>query len=205
MLRNLFRKNVWCVCLAAIGVGCASANALALFSADLTLVKKGAAQVELILVEGAHEDEELAAQEIQAHVFKISGAELPIARAGAASGKAVAIRIGAAADADLDAVIREKGDDPGSFVLVVDKNGVQIRGLSPRGTLCGAVRDGDFHTGSSFDIPNLYPPELRVRARKLLADAPPTRAAKTLRRWSSNRGRGPRASREGFSQLKGSG
>jgi hypothetical protein len=33
-----------------------------------------------------------------------------------------------------------------------------------------AVRDADHHTGSSFDMPYLYPPPLRTQAGKLLAD-----------------------------------
>jgi len=34
-----------------------------------------------------------------------------------------------------------------------------------------AVRDGDFHTGSSWDIPNLYPPPVRQKARAHLQAA----------------------------------
>ncbi len=37
--------------------------------------------------------------------------------------------------------------------------------------LDAAVRDGDFHTGSSYDIPNLYPPALRKLAKADLAEA----------------------------------
>ncbi len=83
-------------------------------------------------------DEKLAAEEIQEHVERISGARLEIVRAGEPLGGRLPVRIGSAADPALDEQIRKQGEDPASFALVVASDGVSVRGLSPAGTLIGA-------------------------------------------------------------------
>ncbi len=82
--------------------------------------------------------ERLAAEEIQEHVRRISGATLQIVEAGSVPEGRSPVFIGAAADAALETGIRRLGDDPSSFALIVDAGSVSIRGLSPEGTLFGA-------------------------------------------------------------------
>jgi len=83
-------------------------------------------------------DRRLAAEEIQEHVEKISGAGLEIVQAGEPLKGRLPVRIGSAADSALDAEIRTRGEAPGAFALIVGTDGVSVRGLSPFGTLIGA-------------------------------------------------------------------
>jgi hypothetical protein len=84
-------------------------------------------------------DETLAAEEIKANVRRMSGVALPVAGpAGVTEEGPAPIYIGAAAEAKLEDMIRQKGDDPAAFALVVVGDRASIRGLSPEGTLFGA-------------------------------------------------------------------
>jgi hypothetical protein len=82
--------------------------------------------------------ERRAAEEIQEHVRRITGATLEIVATGAVPDGYTPVLLGSAADRTLEEEIRRRGDDPSSFALVVDDESVSIRGLSPEGTLFGA-------------------------------------------------------------------
>jgi len=83
-------------------------------------------------------DEKLAAKEIQRHIEMMSGVRLKIITTGEPLDGRLPMFIGSAADSTLDEEIRECGDYPGSFILVVGDKGIMIRGLSPSGTMFGA-------------------------------------------------------------------
>lgn len=65
-------------------------------------------------------------------------------------------------EADVDALLRDcyekffgpAADPLGKYITLMD----------------AALRDGDFSTGCSWDMPHFYPPELRAEARKLLEE-----------------------------------
>ncbi len=82
--------------------------------------------------------EKLAAEEIQIHIEKMSGIRLEIITAGDPLDGRLPVFVGSAADRALDEEIRKRSNDPGSFALVVEDNGIMVRGLSPSGTLFGA-------------------------------------------------------------------
>jgi hypothetical protein len=144
--------------LGSLAVACFAFSTIAVARAaeGVTLVEAGRAKAVLVLAGEAFQhqseakprgrrqaapssaaDERLAAEEIQKHVELISGATVEIVPAGANLAGRVPIRIGAAADDRLDAEIRKQGSDPSAFALVVDEQGVSIRGLSSAGTLTG--------------------------------------------------------------------
>ena len=79
-----------------------------------------------------------AAETVATYCEKISGAALPIVAAGDKLDGLLPIYVGGAADAKWDAAIKKQGADPASFALVVEPRQVALRGLSPRGTFCGA-------------------------------------------------------------------
>ncbi len=103
----------------------------------LTLVEQGEPRAAIVLPDAPDADEKLAADELVEHIRLITGAILPVETGVAANGM-VAIRVVRAADAALDDLIRETGDDPWAFALVADGQGVQLRGLSAVGTLTAA-------------------------------------------------------------------
>ena len=82
--------------------------------------------------------ERLAAEEIQDHLQRISGATVEILVSGKVPEGCLPVLIGSAADPALDGEIRQRGNDPSSFALVVNDASVSVRGLSPQGTLFGA-------------------------------------------------------------------
>ena len=119
-----------------VALACAeSARAAA---SGVTLVDNGQARAVLVLPKDPAPAEKTAAEEIQSHIEKISGAKLAIISAGQDTGGKTPILIGSAAPSDLDAVIQQKGKDPCSFALVVDSKQVSLRGLSPAGTRIAA-------------------------------------------------------------------
>ncbi len=103
---------------------------------SLTLIDNSQQRVAIVLSASADKQEQQAAQELQEYLRKISGAKLAIVtqpRAGQ-----LPIRIGSTAVTPrLLQDIKAKGNDPASFALQVDENGIQIAGLSPEGTLFG--------------------------------------------------------------------
>jgi hypothetical protein len=105
--------------------------------ADVVLVKDGTPASVLVLPETAHADEELAAQELQAHVKTMAGAELRIVR-GEATSDLTPVLVGLALAPDADAAIRRRSEDPAAFRLSVTAKGVSLAGLSPEGTLFAA-------------------------------------------------------------------
>ena len=112
-------------------------------SADTTtLVREGVAQATIILSPDAGELEVLAAQELQTHIQKMSGVQLPIVRSVEQAG-GVKILIGRAVpDEELTEVRAAAPDAFGreqvSFRLRVMPNEIQVAGLSGRGSLFAA-------------------------------------------------------------------
>jgi hypothetical protein len=123
----------------------------------VTLVKEGRAQAVLVLgaeaaqvpveqkkrtrkeaVPSPAAQERLAAQEIQEHIRRMSGATLEIVTAGEELRGRLPIYLGMAAEASLEEAIRAKGRDPSAFALMVGPDRISIRGLSAEGTLFGA-------------------------------------------------------------------
>ncbi len=102
-------------------------------SAGIELVRNGEAATAIVLAVEPHALEQRAADELVEHIQLISGAILPVVKSGAVPEGLTPIRIGAAADAELEALILEHGNMPDSFILLVDDQGVQLRGLSPLG------------------------------------------------------------------------
>jgi len=127
----MFHRRAWRVCVAALVVGAWWPLGAA------TLVKDGAARAVLVLPAIPEPDETEAARELAEHVRAMSGAELATAAANAIPDGLLPVRLGRAADAKLDAVVRRKGSDRASFALVVSADGVSVRGLSAEGTLFG--------------------------------------------------------------------
>jgi hypothetical protein len=128
-----------CTISASIAVALCTLSCVACAGQVCTLVKDGEPSAVVVLPADAAPDEKRAAEEIVEHVRLMSGAELKVMPAEGAEAAAMAsIRIGRAADAELEALIRKHGDDAAAFALVVAANTVSIRGLSPEGTLFGA-------------------------------------------------------------------
>ncbi len=115
-------------------IGCAGLTAAA---NNVTLVDEGQPSAVIVLPESTHDNEQRAADELAEHIRLISGAELPVVADGEDTGGLTPIRLGGAADAGLDEPVRAVGDNPSSFALIVDGDGISIRGLSPEGTLFG--------------------------------------------------------------------
>jgi len=137
---------------------CASAALLAASpAAAVTLVENGRPKAVIVLAQEAFSyqpeaktrgrkrtapppaaDERSAAEEIQEHLRRITGATVEIIAEGSGLDGRTPIRLGAAADDALEAEIRRVGSDPSSFALLVGDDAVSIRGLSAAGTLVGA-------------------------------------------------------------------
>lgn len=67
------------------------------------------------------------------------------------------------ANADVDALLQDYAD---RFFGPASRPMLEYINLMDR-----ALRDGDYHTGCSFDLPLLYPPSLRAKAARALAQA----------------------------------
>ena len=115
------------VCLISF---CARVNA----NDTTTLVRNGEPLAALVLPKQADPDEELAAQEFQAHVRRMSGAQLATFRGRAPEGLKP-IRIGLSLSPEAETRIQESGDDPASFQISVEHDQISLAGLSPQGTL----------------------------------------------------------------------
>lgn len=105
---------------------------------DIVLVEGGNAASVVVLPDEPHELEKLAADELVEHIKVISGCELPVAKTGDAQKDRTWIRIGRAADASLDKLTKDAGENPSAFTLKVSGKRVDIRGLSEEGTVIGA-------------------------------------------------------------------
>ena len=126
-------RQISVVVLAVITVlGLAAGRLLA----AAVLVDDGKQAAVIVLPAQPETDEQLAAEELQQHLRKITGVELAIVHADdPAAGERLPIRIGQAADAALEKQIREQGDDPAAFALRVTDAAVDLRGISAEGTL----------------------------------------------------------------------
>ena len=126
------------VSLAAAAILCVALVSAQPSLAAVTLADDGQAKAVLVLPKDAAPEEKSAAEEIQSHIEKISGAKLETISEGENAGGKTPILIGRAAPSDLDAAIQQKGKDACSFALVVDGKQVALRGLSPTGTRIAA-------------------------------------------------------------------
>ena len=105
---------------------------------EVVLVADGEARCALVLPSESHADEELAAEEIRAHIEKMSGAGLTAASDGTAT-DLIPVRIGwALAPAEARTKLQAHSGDPGAFILSVQPDGVTLAGNSPEGTLFAA-------------------------------------------------------------------
>ena len=123
------------VLLASVGWLQAGAGAGA--AAPVALVVDGEPRAALVLPPEPHADEQLAAEEIQTHLEKMSGATLAVAHGGAPDG-VLPVRIGLRLAPDLESVVGAKSRDPAAFVVDVRSDGVAVAGLSAEGTLFAA-------------------------------------------------------------------
>jgi len=105
--------------------------------ASRSTTQQDSARRQRILIDSVT-DEKLAAEEIQTYIEKMSGVRLEIVTVGEPLNGRFPVFVGSAADGTLDEEIRKQSDDPGSFALVVNDEGIMVRGLSPSGTLFGA-------------------------------------------------------------------
>ena len=126
---------LWGIGSALLLSGCARLEAA--MKPRVVLVDDGKARCVLVLPEDATEDEVLAANELQTHLEKMSGAKPDIVR-GAVPEGVVPVRIGLGLSPDTEAVIRGTGDDPASYILDSTDSTICIAGLSPEGTLFAA-------------------------------------------------------------------
>jgi len=105
--------------------------------AALQLVTDGQARAAIVLPDSTHPHLDRAAQELQMHLQKISGAMLQITR-GAAPGGLVPIEIGPSFAPDLQESLVSQSDKAGAFILSVRPERVRLVGNSPEGTLYAA-------------------------------------------------------------------
>jgi hypothetical protein len=103
-----------------------------------TVVNNGQVSAVLVLAKEAAPEEKNAAQEIQTFIEEVSGAKLNIITTGDDMQGKKAILIGSAASPSLDELIKQKGNNPYSFALIVNDGKVSLRGLSPAGTRVAA-------------------------------------------------------------------
>ncbi|MCF7838441.1 MAG: hypothetical protein K9N49_07400, partial [Candidatus Marinimicrobia bacterium] len=82
--------------------------------------------------------EQLAARELGDHLQLMTGAELPRAISGHEPAGLLPVHLGAAADPALDALSLAAGNNPSTFTLRVTPERIDLRGLSPEGTLFAA-------------------------------------------------------------------
>lgn len=101
--------------------------------ADVVLVENGEGRAVIVLPENPAEPEQEAADELVEHIERITGAVLPVITEGENTEGLTPVLIGAAADRELDELILEQGDIPDAFVLVVEAEKIQLRGLTPLG------------------------------------------------------------------------
>lgn len=103
----------------------------------VVLVSEGNPAATVVTTVYASALEKKAATELVTYIKSISGAELPIVTSeGAATGTKIYIG-GATPGIDLNA-IRQGGDDPASFRLLVAADSIRLYGLSDQGTLFAA-------------------------------------------------------------------
>ena len=106
-------------------------------AAALELVTDGRARVAIVLPDSAHLHLERAAQELQTHIEKISGATLQVMRGVGPHGMA-AIEIGPSFAPALQRSLSGRSDRAGAFILSVRPDGVRLVGNSPEGTMYAA-------------------------------------------------------------------
>ncbi len=111
-------------------------------SAEVAMVEDGESRAVIVLPAEPEAKERLAADELVEHIQLMTGAVLDVVREGEAPDELLPIYLGAAADADLDDLTLEKGNNLSSFTLRVAEDRIDVRGIDYRhATLEPAVRD----------------------------------------------------------------
>jgi hypothetical protein len=106
-------------------------------AAQTVLVRQGVPEASIVLPADATDIERLAATELQIHISKMSGAELPIVTSPN-PGKGARIVIGRAAPRRSQGTAGDKPDDPASFRIQATDDRVLLAGRSAQGTLFAA-------------------------------------------------------------------
>ncbi len=101
------------------------------------LAADGEPRAAIVLPAEPDAQEQTAADELVEHIRLISGVELPVRGSVDDVEGLLPVYLGAAADAVLDVPLRAGKGDPASFALRVMPERIDIRGLSPEGTLFG--------------------------------------------------------------------
>ncbi len=116
---------------------CFFGTAYSVSDASALLVESRTPRAVLVLPAQAHEDEELAAKELQIHIAKMSGARLTIVRGDVPKGL-LPVRIGLSLSAEAKARILQQSDDPGAFLIDARADRISLAGNAPEGTLIAA-------------------------------------------------------------------
>lgn len=106
-------------------------------SQAVTIVENGMSKAVIVLDTNADDDEQLAANELQKYIAKISGANLEIVN-GIFAENIPVIMVGQNFLPEKGKEIQKKGSDPSSFAILVQGNKIFLGGLSPEGTLFAA-------------------------------------------------------------------
>ena len=106
-------------------------------AAETVLVRAGVPQASIVLAADAGEVERLAATELQVHIKKMSGAEIPIVTSPG-QGNAVKVIIGGGASRASRGTAGAGGDEPASFRIRVTSDTILLVGRTGRGTLYAA-------------------------------------------------------------------
>lgn len=125
----------------------------------------------IVLPMEADADEQLAAEELVEHLRLITGWTPAVQDEKAAIPTGFyPIRLGKAADPELDTLTLHQGDNPSAFTLRITEESTDIRGISPEGTLFGVYELLEqlgvrwFHPGElGRVIPNRSTIELRLQ------------------------------------------
>ena len=104
----------------------------------VTLVNDGVAVATLVLPADPDPDEVLAAEELQLHIERMSGARLEIVSTVPEDG--IPVRIGTALCPDLAARVRACSPNPAAFTIEYDEQAISLTGNSPEGTLFAAYQ-----------------------------------------------------------------
>lgn len=104
---------------------------------NVSIVDAGKARAVIVLPAEPSALERKASDELVQHVKLIAGADLSVVTGDQDPGPLTPIRLGGAADPSLADTIRGAGGSASAFALVVDANGIAIRGMTDEGTLFG--------------------------------------------------------------------
>jgi len=143
------KRAVVVITLAGVLLCAPACTAIASGGAEnVGLVRNGEPLAALVLPAQAAADEELAAEELQSHIERMSGVRLEVVRArrpggrkadgGRRPGELLSVLIGGSLDPDAAGRLESRSRDPAAFILSVNPERVSLAGNSPEGTLFAA-------------------------------------------------------------------